>query len=119
MQKQSLLVSLGREDDSPGSAVLKIWNAQSGGPVRAGPRAAPLLCMRTIRAFAAKLPESEITTMSVHEETWPQMTIALGLASGQVLLLRGDVGAWQWHVDRTLSSAVCPYSMLCQSSARF
>jgi hypothetical protein len=51
--------------------------------------------LRAVKAFpaSAKLPDSPVTALALHEASWPQFSAALGLANGQVCLLRGDAGA--------------------------
>lgn len=36
--------------------------------------------------------QAEVLTAALHADAWPHLTLALGLATGQVLLLRGEAG---------------------------
>ena len=52
----------------------------------------PLL--RNLKPFAAnqKMPEASITCIAIHEATWPRFTVAVGLATSQIYILRGGSG---------------------------
>ena len=73
---------------TPTCPVLQLW-ALDG--VWSG--ATPQL-LRAIRAFpaSAKLPDSPVTALAMHEDGWPLFTAALGLANGQICIMRGDAG---------------------------
>jgi len=88
-QKQKVLATLGRDDASAGSASLKLWGLDG---VRPG--GAPA-CQRTLRCFApaGKAAEAAVTAAALHADAWPHLALALGLADGAVLLLRGEAGA--------------------------
>ncbi len=88
-QKQKVLATLGRDDASAGSACLKLWGLDG---VRPG--GAPA-CQRTLRCFApaGKAAEAAVTAAALHADAWPHLALALGLADGAVLLLRGEAGA--------------------------
>ena len=53
----------------------------------------PLL--RNLKPFAAnqKMPEAAITCIAVHEASWPRFTVAVGLITSQIYILRGGSGA--------------------------
>ena len=36
--------------------------------------------------------QAEVLAAALHADAWPHLTLALGLATGQVLLLRGEAG---------------------------
>lgn len=90
-QTHKVLATLGRDDISMGSASLKLWGLDG---VRAGSVPA---CQRTLRCFApaGKAAEAEVMAAALHTDAWPHLNLALGLATGQVLLLHGEAGAWQ------------------------
>ena len=46
------------------------------------------MSMDVVRAVQA-----EVLAAALHADAWPHLTLALGLATGQVLLLRGEAGA--------------------------
>ncbi|KAK9806296.1 hypothetical protein WJX72_009074 [[Myrmecia] bisecta] len=87
LKRQKLAVTLGTDVASLASTTLKFWNLE-GSSSRSS--AAPP-CLRAIKCFTAKQPEAEITALAAHEEVWPHMTLALGLANGSIYLLRGDI----------------------------
>eukprot|EP00884_Botryococcus_braunii_P005454 jgi/Botrbrau1/1490/Bobra.178_3s0045.1 len=87
LEAYKLLVSQGREEASPSSTSIKFWDLEASS--RASP-APP--CVRTIKPFASKAAEAEVTTLAVCQEGWPKVSLALGLANGQVLVLRGETG---------------------------
>lgn len=101
MQKEKLLVTLGH-DEGAAPVNLKAWNLE--GQPKSSTASPP--CLRTLRVFTPKQPEAEVTAMAVHEESWPTMTIAVGLASGSVYVLRGDVGM-QCHLLQQLLLLLC------------
>lgn len=65
-----------------------MWNLE--GQAKSSTATPPLL--KSLRLFTPKQPESPVKVVAVHEENWPQMTLALGLANGSIYVLRGDVG---------------------------
>lgn len=67
---------------------LKVWNLER--PAKSSTATPPLL--KSLRLFTQKQLEAPVTVLAVHEESWPQMTIAVGLANGLIYVLRGDVG---------------------------
>ena len=87
VQREKLLITLGH-DEGAAPVNLKVWNLE--GQPKSSTASPP--CLRTLRMFTPKQPEAEVTALAVHEESWPTMTIAVGLASGSVYVLRGDVG---------------------------
>ncbi|CAL5228225.1 g11315 [Coccomyxa viridis] len=88
LKDHPVLMSLGQEDASLASTTLKVWNLE-GMQVGSPP---PLL--RNLKPFAAnqKMPEAAITCISVHEASWPRFTVAVGLATSQIYILRGGSG---------------------------
>ena len=99
LSQRNLLLTLGRDLDASAAAAaaggamgtgvtLKVWDYDrmhsTGGPV----------CIRTIRPFTSKQPAdpgAEVTAFAVAEERLPGLAVAIGLSSGTVLLVRGDV----------------------------
>ena len=51
--------------------------------------------------------QAEVLAAALHADAWPHLTLALGLATGQVLLLRGEAGA------PPLALAACVAHQLC------
>lgn len=83
---QQILVVLGCDDAAQlGSTSLKVYNTTGG--VRSS--TAPL-CLQTIKCFAPKFPEAQVTVLAVQQVKWPQLCFALGLATGQILLIQGE-----------------------------
>lgn len=99
MQKEALLITLG-QDEGPTSANLKVWNLE--GQAKSSTATPPLL--KAVRLFTPKQTEAPVTVLAVHEENWPQMTLAAGLANGSIHVLRGDVGElhFQCHSSASL-----------------
>ena len=66
----------------------QVWNLE-GMQVGSPP---PLL--RNLKPFAAnqKMPEAAITCIALHEASWPRFTVAVGLATSQIYILRGGSG---------------------------
>ena len=87
VQKEKLLVTLGHDEGASPISV-KVWNLE--GQPKSSTASPP--CLKAFRLFTPKQPEAEITALAVHEERWPSMSLAVGLASGSVYVLRGDVG---------------------------
>lgn len=92
LDREKLLITLGH-DEGAAPVNLKVWNLE--GQPKSSTASPP--CLRTLRMFTPKQPEAEVTALAVHEESWPTMTIAVGLASGSVYVLRGDVGKDKAH----------------------
>lgn len=87
LQKETLLLTLGQDDGATG-ANLKIWNME--GQPKTSTASPP--CLKSLKLFTPKQPEGPVTALAVYEESWPQLTAAVGLANGAVYVLRGDVG---------------------------
>jgi len=70
----------------------QVWNLEG---MRAG---SPPPLVRNLKPFAAnqKMPEAEITCIALHEASWPRITIAVGLATSQIYILRGSSGKPTW-----------------------
>lgn len=90
--KEKLLVTLGHDEGASPISV-KVWNLE--GQPKSSTTSPP--CLKALRLFTPKQPEAEITALAVHEERWPIMSLAVGLASGSVYVLRGDVGKDRAH----------------------
>lgn len=67
---------------------MKVWNLE--GQPKSSTASPP--CLKTLKVFAPKQPEADITALAVHEESWPHMSLAIGLANGSVYCMRGDIG---------------------------
>ncbi|CAK0785749.1 hypothetical protein CVIRNUC_008960 [Coccomyxa viridis] len=82
------LLSLGQEDASLSSTLIKVWNLEG---MQAG---SPPPLLRSLKPFAGnqRMPEAEITCIAVHAASWPRLTIAVGLATSQIYVLRGGSG---------------------------
>ena len=65
-----------------------MWNLEG---MQAG---SPPPLLRSLKPFAAnqRMPEAEITCIAVHAASWPRFTVALGLATSQIYVLRGGSG---------------------------
>lgn len=92
-QREKLLITLG-VDEGTAPVNLKVWNLE--GQPKSSTAVPP--CLRSLRLFTPKQPEGEVTALAVHEESWPVMTIAAGLTSGSVYVLRGDIGVHAFTV---------------------
>lgn len=68
---------------------LKVWNLE--GQLKSSTASPP--CLKTLKVFAPKQPEADITALAVHEENWPHMSLAIGLANGNIYCILGDIGA--------------------------
>lgn len=101
MQREKLLITLGH-DEGPAMVNIKVWNLE--GQPKSSTASPP--CLKTLRVFAPKQPEADITALAVHEESWPHMTLAIGLANGSVYCMRGDVGAAVWLACQRLYQSV-------------
>ena len=51
-----------------------------------------LRCMRPACNGHEGAVQAEVLAAALHADAWPHLTLALGLATGQVLLLRGEAG---------------------------
>lgn len=72
---------------------IKVWNLE--GQPKSDTSAPP--CLKTVKAFVPKQPEADVTAFAVHEESWPHMTLAVGLANGSVYCMQGDIGMLTAH----------------------
>lgn len=84
LQTHTLLITLGQEDNT---THIRVWNVESWGKLAKAP-----VLLRTLDVFTGKQAAAEVTLLALHEGTWPQLTYAVGLASGTVLVLRADTG---------------------------
>ena len=66
----------------------QVWNLEG---MQAG---SPPPLLRSLKPFAGnqRMPEAEITCIAVHAASWPRLTIAVGLATSQIYVLRGGSG---------------------------
>lgn len=87
LQREKLLITLGH-DEGPAAVSIKVWNLE--GQPKSSTASPP--CLKTLKAFVPKQPEADITALAVHEESWPHMTLAIGLVNGNVYCIRGDIG---------------------------
>ncbi|KAG0579722.1 hypothetical protein KC19_4G119500 [Ceratodon purpureus] len=82
-------MSLG-EDEAPATGFyLKMWDLdkmQAEGSSTTGPA-----CVRSIRVFDSKYPEAQITSFLVYEEAPPILLVCIGLDSGEIYCIRGDI----------------------------
>lgn len=99
LKQRNFLLTVGLDDESSsrssganseGRLTLKVWDYN-----RLHPTSGPV-CLRTIKPFTSKSKAKEdfdasVTVVQVHEERVPNMTVALGLSNGTVLVIRGDV----------------------------
>ena len=74
-----------------GTCWWQVWNLEG---MQAG---SPPSLLRSFKPFAAnqKMPEADITCIAVHEASWPRLTVALGLATSQIYVLRGGSGTFR------------------------
>ncbi|KAL3155173.1 hypothetical protein ABBQ32_013114 [Trebouxia sp. C0010 RCD-2024] len=87
LSKEKLLITLGH-DEGPVLVNLKVWNLE--GQLKSSTASPP--CLKTLKVFAPKQPEADITALAVHEENWPHMSLAIGLANGNIYCILGDIG---------------------------
>jgi tetratricopeptide (TPR) repeat protein len=89
LKQRQVLISLG-EDEAPASGLyLKMWDLdkiQPEGSSTTGPA-----CVRSIRVFDSKYPEAQITSFLVYEEAPPILLVCIGLDSGEIYCIRGDI----------------------------
>ena len=80
----------------------QVWNLEG---MQAG---SPPPLLRSLKPFAAnqRMPEAEITCIAVHAAGWPRITVAVGLATSQIYVLRGGSGTAQ-HLSHKCSLP-CP-----------
>jgi hypothetical protein len=87
-----MLISVGEEETaSPkvSAMTLKMWDLdkiQAEGSSTNVPT-----CIRSIRVFTNKYPESQITAFVVYEETPPVLLVCIGLDTGYIYCMRGDI----------------------------
>ena len=69
----------------------QVWNLEG---MQAG---SPPPLLRSLKPFAAnhRMPEADITCIAVHAASWPRLTVAMGLATSQIYVLRGGSGTAQ------------------------
>ena len=85
LHARNFLLTLGCDDEG---LSLKVWDYN-----RLHPASGPV-CLRKIKKFGEKgvlSKGAKVTVFSVHEERVPNMVVTLGLSSGNVLIIRGDV----------------------------
>ncbi|KAG0579723.1 hypothetical protein KC19_4G119500 [Ceratodon purpureus] len=89
LKQRHVLMSLG-EDEAPATGFyLKMWDLdkmQAEGSSTTGPA-----CVRSIRVFDSKYPEAQITSFLVYEEAPPILLVCIGLDSGEIYCIRGDI----------------------------
>lgn len=88
-QERSLLVSLGQDDTA---SHFKVWSIDSWAKTAKSPT-----LLRAIDVFAGKHAEAQVTQLAIYEGSWPQLTYAVGLASGFVLIVKADTGKCWSH----------------------
>ena len=84
---QERLLTVGEEGEGGGGGgalTIKAWAAEGLQP-GSSPQA-----LASVRLFGGKAPEGAVTALALHPADWPTVTVAVGLASGAVHLLRGD-----------------------------
>ncbi|CAK9881117.1 unnamed protein product [Sphagnum jensenii] len=92
LKQRHMLISVGEEETaSPkvSAMTLKMWDLdkiQAEGSSTNVPT-----CIRSIRVFTNKYPESQITAFVVYEETPPVLLVCIGLDTGYVYCMRGDI----------------------------
>ena len=66
----------------------QVWNLEA---MQVG---SPPPLLQTLKPFATnqKMPEASITCIAVHEASWPRFTVAVGLATSKIYILRGGSG---------------------------
>lgn len=84
LQSRGLLVSLG-EDDS--TVRLKLWKLDSWGKTVRAPQLA-----RSIDVFTAREVAADITLLATFPGPSPQLTHAVGLENGNVIIIKADAG---------------------------
>ncbi len=105
--------------EEPGitTATIKVWEldklqaaaaaaANKPATAAAAPAPAPL---KLQKVFNSKYPESEVTALAVTEAAAPQLTVAVGLASGNVYIFQGDT-AGRGKLHHTCKLVVRPDS---------
>lgn len=83
-----LLMTLGSEEPGVSSTTMKIWDIEK---IELTPGNSTQQPIRNQKIFSQKYPESEITAIAVHEVTNHMTYMALGLASGFVYWIQGDL----------------------------
>ncbi|KAL2635425.1 hypothetical protein R1flu_006904 [Riccia fluitans] len=92
LKQRNMLVSVGEDDTSTPRVTavnLKMWDLdkmQPEGSSTTGPA-----CVRTLKVFAPKFPEAKITSFLVFEEAPPILMVCIGLETGYIYCIRGDV----------------------------
>ena len=81
---------------------MQVWNLEG---MQAG---SPPPLLRSLKPFAAnhRMPEAEITYIAVHAASWPRFTIAVGLATSQIYILRGGSGTAE-HMSLMCTIPLC------------
>lgn len=72
---------------------LQVWSLDNVSRDASDSAAATPQPTRSAKVFNAKHPESEVTTLAVHEARNGTLTIAAGLASGSVYVMQGEASA--------------------------
>lgn len=90
LKQRNMLVTIGEDETLPFSTVnLKIFDldkVEPEGTSTEGP-----LCLRTMPVFTDKFPHAKITSFLLFEEAPPMLLICLGLETGVVYYLKGEV----------------------------
>ncbi|KAK3285147.1 Vacuolar protein sorting-associated protein 11 [Cymbomonas tetramitiformis] len=87
---RNLLVSLGEDDltNPLASTSIKLWDFDK---FSLDEETSSPPCLRSLRIFAYKFPEVQVTSFLAAEEGASQLVVAVGLENGQVYVIRGDV----------------------------
>lgn len=98
-QEHQQLITLGVEEPGISTSVIKIWEyAKIAAAMSAADRPATasssphanVTPLRTQKVFNSKYPESEVTALAITEATSPNLTVAVGLGSGNVYIFQWD-----------------------------
>ncbi|OAY83369.1 vacuolar protein-sorting-associated protein 11 homolog [Ananas comosus] len=92
LKQKNCLVTIGDDDQmssQPSSVCLKLFDldkVQEEGSSSAAP-----FCVQILRIFTNQFPEAKITSFLVLEEAPPILLIAIGLDSGSIYCIKGDI----------------------------
>ncbi|PKA52706.1 hypothetical protein AXF42_Ash001687 [Apostasia shenzhenica] len=92
LKQRNFLVTVGEEEQMPSnlsSICLKVFDLdkmQSEGSSTTGP-----VCVQILRIFTNQFPEAKITSFSVLEEAPPILLISIGLDTGSIYCIKGDL----------------------------
>lgn len=76
------------------------------------------ICIQTLRIFTNQFPEAKITSFVVFEEAPPVILITIGLDTGSIYCIKGDVAReritrFRLQVDAVPDKIPCPITSLC------